>query len=101
MPLPGPGRHFYFTISKERSAIMSINHVNESGKPPEPERRLLDDRWNGRSTFTVVEAGCDILGLSRSTAYASVRTGALPVIWIGRRCVVPRHALEKLLEGRG
>ena len=99
MPLPGPGRHFYFTISKERSAIMSINQTPESCKLPEPERRILDARWNGRSTFTVVEAGCDILGLSRSNAYHAVRNGAIPVIWIGRRCVVPRHALEKLLEG--
>lgn len=78
---------------------MSINQTPESCNPSEPERRILDARWDGRSTFTVVEAGCDILRLSRSSAYAAARTGALSVIWIGRRCVVPRRALEKLLEG--
>jgi excisionase family DNA binding protein len=37
------------------------------------------------------------LGLSRATAYAAANSGSLPVIRIGRRMVVPRHALERLL----
>jgi hypothetical protein len=59
-------------------------------------RRVLDPQWDGRSTFTVVEAGA-ICGLSRGSAYAAAVRGELPVIWIGRRCFVPRHALEALL----
>jgi excisionase family DNA binding protein len=58
--------------------------------------RVLDSRWDGRSTLSVEEAG-DVLGLSRATAYAAANSGALPVIRIGRRMVVPRHALERLL----
>jgi hypothetical protein len=59
--------------------------------------RVLDARWDGRSTFSVEEAGCDILGLSRAGAFAAANKGTLPVIRLGRRLVVPRHALERLL----
>jgi excisionase family DNA binding protein len=65
----------------------------------ESPRRVLDPKWDGRSSFTIVEAGCDILGLSRPSAYAAAKTGELPVVRIGRRCIVPRHALERLLVG--
>jgi excisionase family DNA binding protein len=58
---------------------------------------ILDARWEGRSTFTVEEAGCQILGLSKCSAYAAASAGRLPTIRIGRRLVVPRHAFEKLL----
>jgi Helix-turn-helix domain len=59
--------------------------------------RVLDSRWDGRSTLSVEEAGVDILGLSRAASYAAAKSGALPVIRLGRRMVVPRHALERLL----
>jgi hypothetical protein len=62
------------------------------------KRRILGPKWDGRDTFTVPEAG-EICGLSRASAYAAVRNGDLPVIWIGRRCIVPRVALERKLEG--
>ncbi|MET4240725.1 helix-turn-helix domain-containing protein [Bradyrhizobium sp. RT10b] len=63
--------------------------------------RVLDARWDGRSTLTVEEAGVDILGLSRAGAYAAARAGDLPIVRVGRRMVVPRHALEKLLLSAG
>jgi excisionase family DNA binding protein len=50
-----------------------------------------------RQTLTVEEAA-RLLGVSRSTAYLAVRRGELPVIRIGRRCVVPRLALEHMLN---
>jgi excisionase family DNA binding protein len=59
--------------------------------------RVLDSRWDGRSTLSVEEAGCEVLGLSRAASYAAAKSGALPVIRLGRRMVVPRHALERLL----
>jgi excisionase family DNA binding protein len=59
--------------------------------------RVLDSRWDGRSTLTVEEAGCDVLGLSRAGAYKAANEGDLPVVRVGRRLVVPRFALEKLL----
>jgi excisionase family DNA binding protein len=53
-----------------------------------------------RQTLTVEEAA-RVLGIGRSAAYLAARRGDLPVIRIGRRYVVPRVALERLLsEGR-
>lgn len=50
-----------------------------------------------RRTVSVEEAG-HILGISRGSAYALARTGELPTIRLGRRLVVPKAALEKLLD---
>ena len=49
-----------------------------------------------RQTYTVEEAA-GILGISRNRAYESVRTGEIPVIHLGRRLLVPKKALERLL----
>ena len=48
-------------------------------------------------TLTVDEAA-KILGIGRQLAYNRVKTGEIPVIKIGRRLLVPRKALERLLE---
>ena len=61
--------------------------------------QVLDARWNGRDTFTVEEAGCEILGLSRCSAYEFARAGIIPTIRIGKRLIVPRVGLERLLTG--
>jgi excisionase family DNA binding protein len=58
--------------------------------------RILDKQWDGHTTFTVEEAA-KILRVSRCSAYAAVKAGELPVVWIGRRCIVPRVALERKL----
>jgi excisionase family DNA binding protein len=47
-------------------------------------------------TFTVEETAA-LLGLSRNLAYAGVASGQIPSVKIGRRIVVPRLALERLL----
>lgn len=49
-----------------------------------------------RMTLTVEEAA-EILGVSRNSAYALARIGELPTIRLGRRLVVPKAALERLL----
>jgi len=49
-----------------------------------------------RVTFTVEETA-KLLGIGRQLAYDRVNTGEIPVIKIGRRLLVPRSALEKLL----
>lgn len=48
-------------------------------------------------TYTVEEAG-SILGLSRPSAYAAVAANQIPVLRIGRRLLVPKAALQKLLD---
>lgn len=52
-----------------------------------------------RQTLTVEEAA-KVLGIGRNSAYEAVRRGELPVIRIGRRYIVPRIALERMLTER-
>lgn len=44
-----------------------------------------------------VEDAALILGISRGAAYANAKSGALPTIRLGKRLLVPKAALEKLL----
>ena len=50
-----------------------------------------------RLTYTVVEAA-ELLGISRTSAYECVRRGEIPSITLGRRVVVSRVALQRLLD---
>ena len=50
-----------------------------------------------RLTLSIPEAA-KVLGIGRNLCYDRVKTGEIPVIRIGRRLLVPRRALEKLLE---
>ncbi|MGI8758451.1 MAG: helix-turn-helix domain-containing protein [Acidimicrobiales bacterium] len=50
-----------------------------------------------RLTLTVEEAA-QLLGISRALGYELVARGELPSIRLGRRIVVPRRALDALLE---
>lgn len=50
-----------------------------------------------RLTLTVEETA-KLLGIGRQLAYDRVRTGQIPAIRFGRRLVVPKRALERLLE---
>ena len=49
------------------------------------------------SLSSVPEAAA-MLGLSRNFGYESVKQGQLPVIRFGKRLLIPRAALEKMLE---
>lgn len=53
-----------------------------------------------RLTLTVEEA-VESLGVSRAFAYEAVARGEIPCIRIGRRVLVPKVTLDKLLEGAG
>jgi excisionase family DNA binding protein len=59
-----------------------------------PWARLLSD---DRLTWTITEVA-QLLGISRATAYEAAHRGELPVHVIGRRMLVPRIALLRLLE---
>lgn len=48
-------------------------------------------------TMTVEEAAA-ALNISRGLAYEAARDGRIPTIKIGRRLLVSRRALERLLE---
>mgnify|MGYP001117034482 CR=1 FL=1 len=51
----------------------------------------------GRLTLTVEEAA-HLLGISRGLAYELARCGKLPVVRLGRRLLVPKAALNKMLQ---
>jgi excisionase family DNA binding protein len=51
-----------------------------------------------RLTLTVGEAA-QALGISRAFAYESVAKGEIPCIRIGKRILIPKIALDKMLEG--
>ncbi len=47
-------------------------------------------------TYDIEEAG-RLLGLSRPSAYLAAKRGEIPTLRLGRRLVVPKSALEKML----
>ena len=63
---------------------------------PEQTAALRDD---SRLTWTVTEAA-QLLGIYRASAYEAAHRGELPVRVIGRRMLVPRVALLRLLSER-
>ena len=57
----------------------------------------MEDHMDERLTFSVEEAA-GILGISRALAYTLVNRGEIPSLRLARRIVVPRKALEELLD---
>jgi len=53
-----------------------------------------------RLTYDVVEAG-RLLGLGRNASYEAAKAGQIPTIRIGRRLLVPKAALDRLLNEAG
>ena len=51
-----------------------------------------------RKTYDVDEAG-RLLGLGRNAAYEAAKRGDIPIIRIGRRLLVPKAALDRMLNG--
>jgi excisionase family DNA binding protein len=52
----------------------------------------------GEACLTMtVEQAAKALGISRGSAYALAGKGDLPTIRLGRRMLVPRHAVERLV----
>lgn len=50
-----------------------------------------------KAVFTVDETA-KFLGIGRAGAYQAVAQGTIPSVRIGRRILVPKQALERLLE---
>ena len=63
-----------------------------------PASRLMEDFRMDCLTYTVTEAAA-LLGISRTTAYECVRRGEIPSLTLGRRVVISRVALERMLDG--
>lgn len=56
---------------------------------------------DGNSLVLSVEQAGELLGLSRGLMYESVRSGQIPSLRIGRRILIPRAALQRLLDEAG
>jgi excisionase family DNA binding protein len=52
-----------------------------------------------RQTYKVQEVG-DILGIGRNTAYTAVKNGQIPAFRIGKRLLISRNTVERLLAAR-
>lgn len=58
------------------------------------------DQGQERLTLTAREVA-DLLGVSRNSIYEATRTGQVPSIKMGRRILIPRAALTKMLKETG
>ena len=54
---------------------------------------------NSTGLTATVEETAEMLGISRNAAYEAARRGEIPTIKIGRRVLVPRAALDRMLQG--
>ena len=60
----------------------------------------MTEMLSPKQTITVEEAG-RLLGIGRGLAYEAARRGDIPTLRIGRRLVVPRAALDRILNDPG
>jgi len=58
----------------------------------------MSDEHEESLVVTVVEAA-RMLRLSRGLTYEAVRQGQIPSVKVGRRILIPRVALQRLLDG--
>ena len=74
-----------------------LDERRASTEPSEDTSAVKDD---DRLTYTLTEAASR-LGISRALAYEAAQRGELPACRIGRRVLVPRAALLRLLGQDG
>jgi excisionase family DNA binding protein len=51
----------------------------------------------GSALILTIDEAAEVLRISRQSAYEAARRGEIPTIRLGRRILVPRRALEKLI----
>ncbi|MCC7176069.1 MAG: helix-turn-helix domain-containing protein [Bryobacterales bacterium] len=54
-----------------------------------------------RATINLWPDAARLLGVGRNTIYKAAATGEVPVVRIGKRLLVPKAALLRLLNGKG
>jgi Helix-turn-helix domain len=64
------------------------------------ERWIIHPKYKDRSSFSITECA-EILGVSKWCLWYAAKRGDLPVVTIGRRKIVPRVRLERLMNGSG
>ncbi len=63
-----------------------------------PGSRAAGDGAGPREAYSIKETA-ERLGIGETTCYLAARRGEIPTIKIGRRLLVPRKAIERLLAG--
>ena len=81
----------------EAEAVLSWEELHVERRTVGP---VITDRPEQRLTMSVEEAAI-ALGISRTFAYEAVARGEIPCIRIGRRILIPKVALQRLLESAG
>lgn len=56
---------------------------------------------NSEKLTLTVQDTAQMLGLSRNSVYQGVLTGEIPHVKVGKRILIPRAALERMLESAG
>ncbi len=74
--------------------------MNAHELPGSEELMATKTAESERLVYTVPGAG-KLLSLGRSASYEAVARGEIPVIRIGRKLLVPKAALEKMLAEAG
>ena len=73
--------------------IQQVANSSGGGRRGLPRYATIDRRL----CVTVPEAA-EMMGISRNFAYQLVKEGKLPSLRFGKRILIPRVALEKMLE---
>jgi excisionase family DNA binding protein len=79
------------------AGIPSKHSTDEAATASHKQTREVDMSTIGRQALTVTEAA-EILGISRALAYELVSRGDIPALRLGRRLVVPRKAIDAMLN---
>ena len=79
-------------------SMMEIEPSTPRSSLPETHDAPDDIELPDKPTFSVTEAAA-ILGVSRDTVYQCVSTGEIPALRLGRRLLIPRAALARMLRG--
>ena len=71
--------------------------VQSPSRTKRADIRPMESKEKARLTWTVDEAAT-LLGIGRNSCYEGIHRNEIPSVRIGRRLLVPCHALEKLLD---
>ena len=90
-----PARH----LSDSGKRIVQLDHSQIEAIAEAISKRIGRHRTTSESQLVSIADATAILGIGRSTVYRLISEGALQTRRIGRRTLVPRSELERMLAG--
>jgi excisionase family DNA binding protein len=87
------------TLSDAKPPPAVRQHSNEEASEDEGTVVAGSNRFEPARLALSIEEASNLLGISRSLGYELAAQGRIPTIRLGRRIVVARAALERLLDG--